>query len=73
MALNKIKDLDLRYKDENIHEWQYAGVRFRYDRRIGSVARESDISTFQDWIKLDTNNLTSAKRVVFDLINEEWF
>jgi hypothetical protein len=72
MALNKIKDLDLRYKDENVFEWQYEGVRFRYDRRMGAVSREGDISKFHDWIKLESNNLTAAKRAVFNLINEEW-
>lgn len=73
MALERIKDLDLRFSSADVYEWQYEGVRFRYDRRKSAVSRESATDVFDEWHRLDKNDLGSAKRKVFQLINQEWF
>ncbi|WP_172119099.1 hypothetical protein [Halomonas hibernica] len=72
MALKRLKDLDLRFSSADVYEWQHEGVRFRYDRRLGAVARESNVNEFEDWQKLEQNDLNHAKQAVFNLINEEW-
>ena len=75
MALVRIRDLDHRITAGPITEWQSpAGVRYRYDRTRGQVGREvSPGSATWDWFDLLSNNLTTAKRKVFDLINEDEF
>lgn len=72
MALKRLKDLDLRFSGEDVHEWQHEGVRYRYDRRLGAVARETHPDCFEDWQRLTQNDLSHAKKAVFNLINDEW-
>lgn len=75
MALNRIKDLDMRVTTGRITEWQSpSGVRYRYDRTRGEVGKEmSPGSNTWEWFGLSDNSLTAAKRKVFDLINEDEF
>lgn len=72
MALKRLKDLDLRFSSADVYEWQHEGVRFRYDRRLGAVARETSPDEFIDWQRLTQNDLSHAKKAVFNLINDEW-
>lgn len=72
MALKRLKDLDLRFSSSDVYEWQHEGIRYRYDRRLGAVCRETHVNEFEDWQRLTQNDLSNAKKAVFNLINSEW-
>jgi hypothetical protein len=75
MALRKISDLKPVFSGDNVTEWQSpAGTRYRYSRARGAVGPEtSPGSEVYDWHILDKNDLTHAKRKVFELINLDEF
>lgn len=75
MALHRIKDLDQRVSTSNIVEWRSpGGTRYRYERDRGAVGQEmSPGSERYDWHVLEKNDLTHAKRKVFELINLDEF
>ena len=75
MAIRKISDLKPVFSGENVVEWQSpAGTRFRYERDRCSVGQEMlPGSEVYDWHVLAKNDLSHAKRMVFQLINEDEF
>ncbi|MEQ5821843.1 hypothetical protein [Halomonas sp. SCS19] len=75
MALDRIKDLNQVYQHGNVVEWESPqGQRYRYERNRGAVGRELDaVKPQHEWYVLEKNDLTHAKRRVFDLINEDEF
>lgn len=75
MALRKISDLKPAFSGDNVTEWQSpAGTRYRYERDRGAVGQEMNPgSETYDWHVLAHNDLTHAKRKVFELINEDEF
>lgn len=75
MAIRKISDLKPVFSGDNVTEWQSpAGTRYRYSRHRGAVGPEmSPGSEKYDWHVLDKNDLTHAKRKVFELINLDEF
>ena len=77
MALERIRDLEQSFKsrDGNVYEWK-APSRwlYRYERDRGAVGMETGPGTGEFlWYVLDKNDLTTAKRRVFELINEDEF
>lgn len=76
MALERIRDLEQVYKstDGRIVEWRPPhGDWYRYERDRGAVGPEIESQNGMrrwEWYVLDKNDLTSAKRKVFGLINE---
>jgi|TARA_R110000772_G_scaffold233559_1_gene345133 hypothetical protein len=75
MALRKISDLKPAFSGDNVTEWQSPhGVRYRYERDRCAVGQEMAPGTeVYDWHVLAHNDLTHAKRRVFELINEDEF
>ncbi|MDN3554358.1 hypothetical protein QWY74_12990 [Halomonas almeriensis] len=76
MALDRIKDLEQVFKsaDGRIVEWRSPQYEwYRYDRDLGAVGPElpgENGLRCWEWHVLDKNDLSSAKRKVFELINE---
>jgi hypothetical protein len=75
MALLRIRDLEQSYKsrDGNVYEWK-APSRwlYRYERDRGAVGMQTGPDTHEFiWHVLDKNDLSHAKRKVFELINED--
>jgi|TARA_R110002012_G_scaffold308149_1_gene514213 hypothetical protein len=75
MALRTISDPKPAFSGDNVPEWQSpAGTRYRYERDRGAVGQEMGPGTeAYDWHVLAHNDLTHAKRKVFELINEDEF
>lgn len=79
MSLQRIRDLNLIFNssDRGIVEWKSPhGDRYRYDRERCAVGPEIDSQNGLrrwEWHVLDKNDLTTAKRKVFELINENEF
>ncbi|NYS80504.1 MULTISPECIES: hypothetical protein [Halomonadaceae] len=75
MALRKISDLKPAFSGDNVTEWQSpAGTRYRYERDRCAVGQEMGPGTeTYDWHVLAKNDLTHAKRKVFELINLDEF
>nr|WP_176705758.1 hypothetical protein [Halomonas sp. 40]BAP60114.1 hypothetical protein [Halomonas sp. 40] len=77
MALDRIKDLDQTFKatDGSVVNWRSPqGERYRYERDRAAVGKEIDGAHGRrryEWHVLDKNDLTTAKRRVFELINED--
>lgn len=73
MGLRKISDLKPVFSGDNVIEWQSsAGTRYRYERDRAAVGQEMGPGTeAYDWHVLAKNDLTHAKRKVFELINED--
>lgn len=73
MGLRKISDLKPVFSGDNVIEWQSpAGTRYRYERDRAAVGQEMGPGTeTYDWHVLAKNDLTHAKRKVFELINED--
>ena len=75
MSLQRIRDLEQFYKspDGNVYEWKSPHRwLYRYERDRGAVGMETGPSTGEFiWYVLEQNNLTHAKRRVFELINED--
>lgn len=71
--LRRIRDLDQRYQTANFTEWRSPhGWLYRYERDRGAVGMETGPGTGEFlWYVLEENNLSHAKRRVFDLINED--
>lgn len=71
--LRRLKDLDQRVNTGNLVEWRSpGGWLYRYERDRGAVGMETGPGTNEFlWYVLETNDLTHAKRRVFDLINED--
>lgn len=75
MSLKRISDLDQRVATPRVVEWQSpGGTRYRYERDRAAVGQEMGAgSENYDWHVLEKNDLTHAKRRVFELINEDEF
>lgn len=75
MALRKISDLKPVFTGDNVVEWQSpGGTRYRYSRTRSAVGPEMVAgSESYDWHFLAKNDLTHAKRKVFELINLDEF
>jgi hypothetical protein len=75
MSLKRISDLDQRVITKNVVEWQSpGGTRYRYERDRAAVGKEmGGGSERYEWYVLEENDLTNAKRRVFELINEDEF
>lgn len=79
MALERIKDLEQVFKshDGRIVEWRSPqGDWYRYERDRGAVGPEIEGRHNRrqwEWYVLEQNDLTHAKRKVFELINENEF
>ncbi|MBE0465496.1 hypothetical protein [Halomonas colorata] len=75
MALRKISDLKPVFTGANVTEWQSpAGMRYRYERDRCAVGQEMGPGMeAYDWHVLSHNDLTHAKRKVFELINLDEF
>ena len=75
MALRKISDLKPAFSGDNVTEWQSpAGTRYRYERDRSAVGQEvGPGAEAYDWHVLAKNDLTHAKRKVFELINLDEF
>lgn len=75
MALRKISDLKPAFSGDNVTEWQSpSGTRYRYERDRSAVGQEMGAGTeAYDWHVLDKNDLSHAKRKVFELINLDEF
>lgn len=75
MSLKRISELDQRVATGNVVEWQSpSGTRYRYERDRAAVGQEiSGGSEQYEWHVLAKNDLTSAKRKVFELINGDEF
>lgn len=77
MALERIKDLKQTYKSQTGHviEWRSPnGWLYRYEREREAVGMETGPGTGEFiWHVLNKNDLTTAKRRVFNLINEDEF
>ncbi|MGP9576285.1 hypothetical protein [Halomonas sp. JB37] len=75
MALRKISDLKPVFNGDNVTEWQSpAGTRYRYERDRCAVGQEMGPGAeMYDWHVLAHNDLTHAKRKVFELINLDEF
>lgn len=73
MSLRRISDLDQRVATGNVVEWQSpSGTRYRYERDRAAVGQEMGAGTERyEWYVLEKNDLTHAKRRVFELINED--
>jgi hypothetical protein len=75
MTLRRISELDQTFKSPsgNVIEWRSpGGWLYRYERERAAVGMESGPGTGEFlWHVLDKNDLTTAKRRVFDLINED--
>lgn len=75
MALDRIKDLEQSFKsqDGNVYEWKAPSRwRYRYERDRSAVGMETGPGTGEFlWYVLEKNDLTHAKRKVFNLINED--
>lgn len=78
MTLERIRDLDQVYKSTEGHivEWRSPqGERYRYERDRAAVGKELDWDRHSgwryEWHVLEKNDLTTAKRRVFNLINED--
>ncbi len=75
MALRRISDLEQSHKsrDSNVVEWKSPSRwLYRYERDRGAVGMETGPGTGKFlWYVLEKNDLTHAKRRVFDLINED--
>lgn len=75
MALQKIKDLKPVFSSGQVTEWQLSpqGPRYRYERDRAAVGQETTPGCEQyEWYVLEKNDLASAKRKVFELINEDY-
>lgn len=75
MSLKRIRDLKAVFNSDIVTEWQSpAGTRYRYERDRCAVGQEvSPGSESYDWHVLANNDLTHAKRKVFELINLDEF
>ncbi len=75
MSIQRISDLDQRVATGNVVEWQSpSGTRYRYERDRAAVGQEMGAGTERyEWYVLEKNDLTHAKRRVFELINEDEF
>lgn len=75
MSLKRISDLNQRVATPRVVEWQSpGGTRYRYERDRAAVGQEMGAgSENYDWHVLEKNDLTHAKRRVFELINEDEF
>lgn len=75
MSLKRISDLDQRVVTRNVVEWQSpSGTRYRYERDRAAVGQEMSAgSEHYEWYVLEKNDLTHAKKRVFELINEDEF
>lgn len=75
MSLQRISDLDQRVATRNVVEWQSpSGTRYRYERDRAAVGQEMGAGTERyEWYILEKNDLTHAKKRVFELINEDEF
>ena len=75
--LHKIKDLDTlkRPGTADSVEWQSkSGVRYRYERSSRRVGVEIGLLPLRhEWIATNVPDLTAAKRIVFDAINNDEF
>lgn len=75
MALRRVSDLKMTRKthDGRIIEWRSpGGWLYRYERDRSAVGMETGPGTDEFlWYVLEKNDLTHAKRRVFDLINED--
>lgn len=73
--LRKISELSQTFQSPsgNVIEWRSpGGWLYRYERERAAVGMESDPNTGEFlWHVLDRNDLTHAKRKVFDLINDD--
>ena len=75
MPIRKISDLKPVFSSERLTEWQPSpqGPRYRYERDRAAVGQEIDPGSERyEWYVLAKNDLTSAKRKVFELINEDY-
>lgn len=75
MLLRKVSDLKPVFSSERLTEWQPSpqGPRYRYERDRAAVGQEiAPGSERYEWYVLEKNDLTSAKRTVFELINEDY-
>lgn len=75
MALRKISELNQVFKGNNVIEWQSpGGIRYRYERDRSAVGQEEVPGAERyNWYVLTKNDATTAKRRVFELINEDEF
>lgn len=75
MSLRRICDLNQLRSATNWVEWRSpGGWLYRYERDRSAVGMETGPHTGEFiWYVLDKNNLTHAKRRVFELINEDEF
>lgn len=73
MGLKGIRDLKAVFNGDNVTEWQSpSGTRYRYERDRAAVGQEMGAGSERyDWHVLEKNDLTHAKRRVFELINED--
>lgn len=73
MGVYRLKDLNMIRKDEQGAEFKSAGgIRYYYCRLRGAVGREYAVKEY-DWFPLEKNELTTAKKKVMELINEDEF
>ncbi|MGP5144510.1 hypothetical protein ACTXPD_18990 [Vreelandella alkaliphila] len=73
--MRKLSDLKPVFTSERVTEWQPApqGPRYRYERDRAAVGQEMTPGSEQyEWYVLAKNDLTSAKRKVFELINQDY-
>lgn len=76
MSPRKISDLKPVFSSDRVTEWQPTpqGPRYRYERDRSAVGQEMGPGTEEyDWHVLSKNDLTHAKRKVFELINLDEF
>ena len=75
MLLRKVSDLKPVFSSERLTEWQPSpqGPRYGYERDRAAVGQEiAPGSERYEWHVLEKNDLTSAKRKVFELVNEDY-
>lgn len=73
MAIHRLKDLNVLHKDTNGVEFKSpGGVRYYYCKLRRAVGREIAVKEY-DWFPIEKNDLTTAKRKVVELINEDEF
>lgn len=73
MSLRRVGDLDERVNTGRVVEWQSpSGTRYRWERLLGRVGVETGPGT-EAWLWLheEVRDLRTARRAVFDAINED--
>ncbi|GEK52321.1 hypothetical protein HVE01_30420 [Vreelandella venusta] len=71
MGVHRLKDLNLIYKSDRGAEFKSpGGTRYYFCRLRRAVGREIAVKEY-DWFPIDKNDLTTAKRKIMELINED--